>query len=246
MLSVTKRLVAKRRLSWRRIYAGVACGACSFAVAKTWNSAGSAFRHLLVLRAPCSSFQIIISRCLDARTGEAALVQPAQAWTRPGSRAVTVAVRRSEAKRTLLPGPNRSCSRWLSWGRPARQADNKTFHLEKRRTRTRNSNVRRTRINIPTTSVSPRSEYRLTATAVWLVLCFMKDQFGVRGDASSLGKLWGRDPVYSNGDHHGPWLRVSPICPGQACEGNSSTGTNAHCKGRCRQVLRGMWRKPLD
>ena len=35
-----KRLVAKRRLSWRRIYASVACGACSFAVAKTWNSAG--------------------------------------------------------------------------------------------------------------------------------------------------------------------------------------------------------------
>ena len=35
-----KRLVAKRRLSWRRIYAGVACGACLFVVAKTWNSAG--------------------------------------------------------------------------------------------------------------------------------------------------------------------------------------------------------------
>ena len=34
-----KRLVAKRRLSWRSIYAGVACGACSFVVAKTWNSA---------------------------------------------------------------------------------------------------------------------------------------------------------------------------------------------------------------
>ena len=40
MLSVTKRLVAKQRLSWRRIYASVACGACSFAVARTWNSAG--------------------------------------------------------------------------------------------------------------------------------------------------------------------------------------------------------------
>ena len=35
-----KRLVAKRRLPWRRIYASVACGACSFAVAKTWNSDG--------------------------------------------------------------------------------------------------------------------------------------------------------------------------------------------------------------
>ena len=34
-----KRLVAKRRLSWRRIYACVECDACSFAVAKTWNPA---------------------------------------------------------------------------------------------------------------------------------------------------------------------------------------------------------------
>ena len=60
LVHLRKRLVAKWRLSWRRIYASVACGACSFAVAKTWNSAGSAFRRLLVLRAPCSSFQVII------------------------------------------------------------------------------------------------------------------------------------------------------------------------------------------
>ena len=48
-----KRLVAKRRLSWRRTNASVACGACSFAVAKTWNSAGYRLTATAVWLAMC-------------------------------------------------------------------------------------------------------------------------------------------------------------------------------------------------
>ena len=133
MLSVTKRLVAKRRLSWRRIYAGVACGACSFAVAKTWNSAGP------IPPSRCLVFML----CFYHKLGYSI---PLSCW---------VHVHR------LIPSRLRECEEVVE----VAVGGCRGWHGH------------------PDSVLCRIAEYRLTATAVWLVLglCVLNGTWGTPG-----------------------------------------------------------------